>query len=299
MKAGRPSDTAEAMAAARAFGSHIYHREHILEDPYAERFLGTRFSALYRVVRSVDVEPLNLGLASLYDRMLPGSIGWVLTRHRYFDDTIGEAVQKGAKQVVFVGAGYDSRVFRQKALEGVKVFEIDHPDTQARKKKIVQQIFGQLPKNVEYLSLDATRGDLRQLPDHGFDRSVKAVFVLEGFLWYMPPEVARGILSAIVEIAAPGSQIIFDYILPSVVDGTCQLEGAQKHRAYCAKRGEPILFGIDPGELASYLRGLGLRLVDDVGNDVLKARYTAGSRREIKVYPFLRIARADVEKAVA
>jgi methyltransferase (TIGR00027 family) len=299
MKAGRPSDTAEAMAAARAFGSHIYHREHILDDPYAERFLGTRFSTLYRVVRRVDVEPLNLGLASLYDRMLPGSIGWVLTRHRYFDDAIDEAVQKGAKQVIFVGAGYDSRAFRQKALSDAKIFEIDHPDTQARKKKIVQQIFGELPKNVSYLPLDATRGDLRQLPEHGFDRHTKAVFVVEGFLWYMPPDIARAILAAIVEIAAPGSQVIFDYILPSVVDGTCHLEGAQAHRKYCARRGEPILFGIEPGELASYLRGIGLRLVDDIGHDGLKARYTAGSRRDIKVYPFLRIARADVEKAIA
>ena len=33
MKAGRPSDTAEAMAAARAFGSLVYRREGILEDP--------------------------------------------------------------------------------------------------------------------------------------------------------------------------------------------------------------------------------------------------------------------------
>jgi methyltransferase (TIGR00027 family) len=299
MKEGTPSATAEAMAAARAFGSHIYEREHILDDPYAQRFLGPRFSQLYRLVRRVGVAPINLGLASIYDRMLPGSMGYVLTRHRYFDDAIDEAVRGGAKQVVFVGAGYDSRAFRQKALSEAKIFEIDHPDTQARKKRIVQEIFGNLPKNVSYLSLDATKGDLRQLPEHGFDRHSPALFVLEGFLWYMPPDIARAILAAIVAIATPGSQVIFDYILPSVVDGTCHLEGAQKHRAYCARRGEPILFGIDPAALAGYLRAIGLKLIDDVGHDTLKARYTAGSRRNIKVYPFLRIARATVEKAIA
>jgi O-methyltransferase involved in polyketide biosynthesis len=120
------------------------------------------------------------------------------------------------------------------------------------------------------------------------------VFVLEGFLWYMPPEVARGILAAIVEIAAPGTLVIFDYILPSVVDGRCTLEGARQHRRYCARRNEPILSGIEPQELAGYLADGGLRLVDDVGGGDLKARYTRDARRAIKVYPFLRIARAVV-----
>lgn len=294
MNVGKPSDTAEAMAAARAFGSHIYRTEKILDDPFAEQFLGARFSALYRLVRWIGMDPLNLALASLYDRLLPGSIGWVLTRHRYFDDSIEDAVRSGARQVVIVGAGYDSRAFRQKALSETRVFEVDHPDTQARKKRIVGQIFGRLPDHVHYVSLDATKGDLRRLPDQGFDRRAKAVFVLEGFLWYMPPDVARAILTAIVEIAAPGSQVIFDYILPSVVDGTCALAGAREHRRYCERRGEPILFGIQPDQLAGYLRDLGLRLIDDIGDDGLTARYTAGARRDVKVYPFLRIARAEV-----
>jgi methyltransferase (TIGR00027 family) len=296
MKAGTPSATAEAMAAARAFGSHIYRSEMILDDPYAERFLGRAWSALYQLIRRVDIARLNLGLAALYDRILPGSLGYVLVRHRYFDDAIDEAVRAGAKQVVFVGAGYDSRAFRQRALSGVKVIEADHPDTQARKKAIVQQLFGELPKHVGYVSLNATRGDLRQLPEHGFDRRERAVFVIEGFLWYMPPEVAREIMGAIVEIAAPGSQVIFDYILPSVVDGSCTLEGAAAHRKYCERRGEPILFGLDPERLKGWLGESGLRLVDDVGHDALKARYTTTSRRDIKVYPFLRIARAEVDR---
>ncbi|HMI84024.1 MAG TPA: class I SAM-dependent methyltransferase [Polyangiaceae bacterium] len=292
MRAGAPSATAEAMAAARAFGSHVYRREGILNDPYAEQFLSGRFSTLYRFVRRVGSERFELGLARLYDRMLPGSIGWVLTRHRYFDDAIDEAVRNGARQVVLVGAGYDSRAFRRSALAAVKIFEVDHPDTQRRKTEIVRRIFGRLPEHVRYLPLDATRGDLRQLPERGFERSSPTVFALEGFLWYMPPDVARAILQAIAELAAPGSEVIFDYILPSVVAGTCLLEGAEKHRQYCARRGEPILFGIEPEQLARYCTEVGLSLLDDIGGDALSARYTTGARLPIKVYPFLRIARA-------
>ena len=290
MREGRPSATAEAMAAARAFGSVVYRP--ILDDPLAEHFLGAGRSWLHRSIR-LGFGPFNSGLAALYDRLLPGGVGWVLTRHRYFDDAVVEAVGGGARQVVFVGAGYDSRAFRQEALSTVRVFEVDHPDTQARKKRIVRRLFGDLPKQVEYLALDATQGDLRRLPEYGFDRQARAAFVLEGFLWYMPPDVATAILRAIVEIAAPGSQVIFDYILPGVVDGSCVLEGAQAHRKYCARRGEPILSGIEPEMLASDLRENGLQLVDDVGHDILKARYAAHARRPIKIYPFLRIARAS------
>jgi methyltransferase (TIGR00027 family) len=293
MKEGTPSATAEAMAAARAFGTLVYREQAILDDPLAAHFLGTRFSLLYRLIR-LEIGALNHGLAALYDRVLPGAIGFILTRHRYFDDAIEEALHDGAEQVVFVGAGYDSRAFRQHALSKVELFEVDHPATQARKKRIVRDLFGSLPENVRYVSLNATQGDLRQLPALGFDRSARAVFVLEGFLWYMPPDVARSILSAIVEIAAPGSTLIFDYILPSMVDGSCTLEGARAHRRYCARRGEPILSGIEPRELSEYLQQISLTLIDDVGHEELGKRYTAHRTRQIKIYPFLRIARAKV-----
>jgi O-methyltransferase involved in polyketide biosynthesis len=79
-----------------------------------------------------------------------------------------------------------------------------------------------------------------------------------------------------------------------VVDGTCRLEGAEAHRRYCERRGEPILWGVEPSRLAAFLGEVGLRLVDDVGHDDLRRRYTARGRRDIKVYPFLRIARAEV-----
>jgi methyltransferase (TIGR00027 family) len=293
MKAGKPSATAEAMAAARALGSVIYRREAILDDPYAEHFLGPRFAALYRLLRWSASDWLGRRIIRFYDRKLPGALGYVLTRHRYFDDAIDEAVQRGVRQVVLVGAGYDSRALRRPALAGARIIEVDHPDTQERKLRIVQRQLGELPRHVRYVPVNATRGDLRDLPEHGVDRAAPAVFVLEGFLWYMPPDVARDILAALAEISAPGSQVIFDHILPSVVDGTCTLEGAAEHRAYCEQRGEPILFGLDPDRLAGELAALGWRLIDDVGRDELAARYTANSRWPIRIYPFLRIARAE------
>jgi methyltransferase (TIGR00027 family) len=290
VKQGTPSATAAAMAAARAFGTVAFRAEAILDDPFAEHFLAGAHARLHRLVRR-DIRLVNRGLTSLYEGLLPGGIGYILARHRTFDDAIVRAVEGGATQVVMVGAGYDSRALRQPALAAARIFEIDHPDTQARKKEIVARLLGRLPANVDYISLNATQGDLRQLPGLGFDQKAKAVFVLEGFLWYMPPDVARAILAAVAAIGAPGSLVIFDHILPSVVDGSCTLEGARAHRRYCARRGEPILWGIEPAALPGFLDEVGLRLVDDVGHDALSA-LSAPAR--LKVYPFLRIARAEI-----
>jgi methyltransferase (TIGR00027 family) len=294
MKVGRPSDTAEAMAAARAFGSHVYREEHILDDPFAQFFLNRRNKALFGLIRRIGGTALSSRMVSMYDRRVPGALGWVLTRHRFFDDIIEQSARSGVGQIVFVGAGYDSRAFRQQSLYDRRIFELDHPDTQSRKQRIVRRRLGGLPKNVDYIALNVTRGDLRELLAHGFDPRARALFVLEGFLWYVTPEVAGKLLRTIAAIAAPGSRVIFDYILPSVVDGSCELEGAQAHRAYCADRREPILSGIDPSELPRYLHEHGLRFVDDVDHQMLAKRYTRSSHRPIKIYPFLRIAVAEV-----
>ncbi|HWO24079.1 MAG TPA: SAM-dependent methyltransferase [Kofleriaceae bacterium] len=295
MKEGIPSSTAELMAVLRATGEFLQENE-ILVDPYAKHFLSKRFSWLHSLVR-LGLRPLNRGITSLSERLNPGTLGWVLTRHRYLDDAIHEAMRAGATQVVIVGAGYDSRAFRLPALSAARIFELDHPATQARKKEIVRRIFGDLPKHINYVSWDAQQQDLQQLPELGFDRNTRAVFVLEGFLWYMSPEDARAILRSIAQVAAPGSVVIFDYILPSVVDGSCTLEFANKLREQLAQRGEPIRSGIEPEHLASYLRENGLRLVDDVGHDQLRERYMGRGGWKIKIYEFLRIARAETDPA--
>lgn len=293
MKAGRPSDTAEAMAAARALGSHVYRDERILDDPFAQYFLSARHRALFGLLRRVSANALGSRVVSLYNRRVPGALGWVLTRHRYIDDSIEAAAQSGISQMVFLGAGYDSRALRQQALINRRIFELDHPDTQHRKQRIVRRRLGGLPDNVNYIALNATHGDVRELLAHGFDPRTPALFVLEGFIWYMPEAVACNVLRTIAAIAAPGTRLVFDYILPEVVDGSSVLEGAREHRAYCAERGEPVLFGIEPAALRDFLQDHGFRLLDDVGHEVL-VRYTRRSAKPINISQFLRIATAEV-----
>src|SRR5262249_30545854 len=82
-------------------------------------------------------------------------------RTRFTDERLQRAVSGGAAQVVILGAGYDSRAYRMRELlKRTRVFEVDYGPTQEYKKRRVQEIFGCLPPNVTYVSIDFTREKL-------------------------------------------------------------------------------------------------------------------------------------------
>ena len=121
-------------------------------------------------------------------------------------------------QFVIIGAGYDSRPYRLEGIGKARVFEIDLEETQAAKKRIIQNIFGNLPSHVAYLPLDITAGNLySSLIESGFDESKPALFIMEGLLCYLPPEIVLQLLRNIGQNAAPGSSILFDTIPQSLI----------------------------------------------------------------------------------
>ncbi|MGV0803423.1 class I SAM-dependent methyltransferase, partial [Mycolicibacterium elephantis] len=54
-------------------------------------------------------------------------------RSRLAEDTIAAAVATGARQVVILGAGLDTFAYRN-PIPDLRVFELDHPATQAWKR---------------------------------------------------------------------------------------------------------------------------------------------------------------------
>jgi len=58
----------------------------------------------------------------------------LLARTRFFDEATLAAIARGVTQVVILGAGYDDRALRFRA-PGVRFFELDHPATQADKRR--------------------------------------------------------------------------------------------------------------------------------------------------------------------
>jgi methyltransferase (TIGR00027 family) len=105
-------------------------------------------------------------------------------RTRFFDEQVLEAIERGVRQIVILGAGYDDRALRFRT-PGVRFFELDHPDTQSDKRRRLKRIKGDqsglilAPADFRH----ATVGDV--LAANGHDAAQASLFICEGLLVYL------------------------------------------------------------------------------------------------------------------
>ena len=269
MARGRGKYTAEGVAAWRAAGAR--ERDGRVRNPdfLAVKFLGPKFYLFSQFA------PLTKLALWRYQKLVPGGYYFQIARTKHIDRTLKQCIEAGVEQLVILGAGYDSRPYRfQDLLKETKVFEVDHPDTQARKKEKLSKLLGSPPEWVTFVAMDfnTDRLDVR-LPEAGYDASRKTFFVWEGVCMYLSPEAVDETLSYADHYSAPGSSIIFDYIYRSVVEGTCDYYGAREASKYVAKIGEPYTFGIEEGETEQFLAQRGFELVSDLSPEQLENTY--------------------------
>ena len=134
MKKTQASGTALGTAAMRAIESERPANERICYDPFARELTDTVFYLLIKL------------LAGYGERRTHGALTFIVCRCRYFDDYLQECLKSGTAQLVILGAGLDSRAYRDELLQGVvKTFEVDHPATQASKIERVKKVLRQNP----------------------------------------------------------------------------------------------------------------------------------------------------------
>jgi methyltransferase (TIGR00027 family) len=294
MEATRSSATAEQMALSRAIETCKPAAERICSDPFAERFLGAKYRML------LWGRPFRDVVERLIEQRFAGHHYYVIARTRYFDDFLQQQLAGGAEQLVILGAGYDSRPYRfADRLGGVRVFEVDHPATSTLKQAKVGALFGEIPANVAYVGVDFTVDKLAdKLLGSGYRTTRPAVFLWEGVTPYLDLEAVDEVLGFVTASAAAGSAIVFDYILRSVVEGTCTLRGAANEFAKMSRTSEPLRFGIDEGQAPAFLASRGFQNVVDVGAQELISRYfdPHGKHRYIK--PWWRMISGEVGAAI-
>jgi O-methyltransferase involved in polyketide biosynthesis len=98
--------------------------------------------------------------------------------------------------------------------------------------------------------------------------------------------------------AAPGSRLVFDYMLRSLVEGDySSYGGRQVIRGFNRVR-EPALFGIPDGATEAFLGRHGFRVLSDLGPRELEQRYTRGGEgRARRVLGCMRVVCAEVGPA--
>jgi len=271
------SVTAENVAFVRALESVKPEGECICYDPYAVRFLSQQYLIFMEIaIRDPSKTPF------------PGVHNSLSARVRYFDDFLIRSINEGIEQLVILGAGYDTRAYRIEGLrDKIRVFEIDHPGTQSVKMEKIKGIFGSLPDHVEYVSVDFEIENFGQkLLEHGYKKSQKTVFIMEGLLYYLPPKAVDELLSFIAKNSGVGSAIIFDYVHKSSIDRTdgicgvkckaCNQNEIKNATKDMAQQGEPYKFGIEEGMLESFLSQRGFSHTCSVASDDYKKTYFHG-----------------------
>lgn len=271
------SITAENVAFVRALESLKPEDERICYDPYAYRFLSQQYLMFMKMAA---LDPSKTPFPGLHNSLS--------ARVRYFDDFVKRFIDEGLEQLVILGAGYDTRAYRIEGFRNkVRVFEIDHPGTQSVKIKKIKEIFGSLPDHVEYVSVDFETEDFGQrLLEHGYKRSQKTVFIIEGLIYYLPPKAVDEMLYFISKNSGTGSAIIFDYVYESSIDRTngicgvqctaCNQNEIKSATKDMAQKGEPYKFGVKDGTIETFLSERGFSRILNVTSEDYKKVYFRG-----------------------
>ncbi len=280
MKDGSPSWTAGWVAGLRGLAPVVPLEARLIEDPYGARFAGEAFVRLSAAARRHP--RLAPFVASLGGSQLLGRVLMMQLRTRALDDLLRDFVRASGRQLVLLGAGYDARAWRfRDELAGARVFEVDHPTTQARKRRLLAEA-GAPPADVAFLAWDFEGRPLAELPGAlaglGHDPSKRTLTIWEGVTNYLTPEAIDATVRTVRAYSAPGSSLGLTY---GEADAIRRPRGWERlDQWFIASRGEPFRFGFRPAELPAYLRERGFVVQSDQSlADVAAARLPPRYRR--------------------
>lgn len=296
MREGQASRTAEQNALFRALESARPHRKRLFDDPLARAFLTW---PLNLVAWLAAIPGLRRFAPWYIDHRWPGVRSSVVARTKLIDDTIATFLTEGIQQLVFLGAGFDSRSFRLPDLQEITVFEVDHPDTQAAKRRRLERALPAQPRQVRFVACDFKQRALEAaMARAGYSKAAYTLILWEGVTNYLTEAAVDATLRWCSQ-AAPGSAVLFTYVHRDVLTRPRAFIGTQRLFASLAKAGEQLTWGSEPDELPTFLAERGLYLVSDVGAAEYRQRYFGEAAHRMRGHEFYRLALARVGNRAA
>jgi methyltransferase (TIGR00027 family) len=210
----------------------------------------------------ITEHPVSTGLRQNYEEasqnptiVLFASL--MLRRTHFIDEALERAVNNGATQMVVLGAGFDTRAYRfRELLSRYRVIEVDAASTQAHKKRRLQEVLRDLPRNVTFCTLDFSKEDLIDgLRRVGFQQYEKTFYIWEGVCMYLPESSLRKTLQAIASHSPPGGTLVLDYANEVGIElGKFAPNGAG---GIPTPWGERWIFGVPGSNGSEFFRDLG------------------------------------------
>ena len=300
MRERQRSRTAEATAVMRAIHQVVDAEPRVFDDPVAARLLRLpderwRRSAPVRAER-VRQELRRAGLLpsrpAIGARRLRAQL---VVRARYAEDQLQAAIERGVTQYVVLAAGLDTFALRRTDLQGtLTVFEVDHPGTQADKRRRIESAGLDWPGNLELVPIDFEHQSLSEaLHQSSFDDRSPAFFSWLGVTYYLTREAICQTLRCIAERAA-GSDLVLDYWRSQAPLSLSDRALLNATRMAVRAQAEPMLSFFEPHQLRELAAGSGLELVDDLSATMAGERYLAGRRDGLVLPGFAHLAHLAV-----
>lgn len=286
MANGPPSDndgpTRTAFATAYARAHHqVADDPRILTDPVAPRLVGATTAELSAAAEPADDRP-GSGATHRPRRL------FFAARARFAEDRIGAGVGVGVRQAAILGAGLDTFAYRN-PYRHLQLFEVDHPATQAWKRRRLGEAGIEVPEAMTFVPVDFETDELATaLEAAGFTRGDPAVFVWVGVVYYLTPDTVAATLEYIAGQAQP-TEVVFDYLQPG--DTEDERAELQERADRLAAAGEPWRSCFTRAAITAQLRALGFTDIEDLSAAQLIDRYLNRSEFERDTPRALRASR--------
>lgn len=274
VRPGEVSWTAEAVTALRAIAAM---------DP-DEKVRGTDDLAIKFVSPAYwHYSPYNPDFKSSQTVIKAWRVGTyylVNARTKHADHTLLKMAEKGLRQVVVLGAGFDTRAYRYaNRLPAVRFFEMDLPATSARKQEMAKAVLTKIPASLTYVAIDFnTQSIVETLKKEGYQENLLTLFIWEGVSYYITEAAVKGTLEFVARHSAPGSTLIFDYMMAAVPRGDFSKYRDGRFSALRVKlAGEPFTFGFEEGQAPGFVQKCGLTVKMDMGPREMAQHYLVRS----------------------
>lgn len=140
---------------------------------------------------ALQAHPLVRGAIAFTEQLtVPGILLHYVLRKKYLEAATCEALSDGFKQIIVLGAGFDTLALRLQGIyPEVTFIEVDHPATQRHKRAAVSEDLA----NLHLIAADLGRSNLSTVLSNcpAYDPTADTLYIAEGLLMYLPGRCAH------------------------------------------------------------------------------------------------------------
>jgi methyltransferase (TIGR00027 family) len=249
----RQKTSAQLIAGLRALEQERPTSERLFEDPMAEIFSGKHGTIL----------------AQRFCLVAPQIQSMVAARTKHLDDLISRISNGKPCQIVNIGAGLDSRIFRVPLAKGSKIFDLDLPTMLNRRRELLAEFRETHDAKRIDVPIDLRVHDVDDcvFETGEFDSSMPTIIAWEGgSMYFNDVDVRRVATSAKMLLQNSPSRFWMDYVDRSVVNGTSNLPVVDNFTDAMRCLGEPFITGFE--DIRQHMLSCGLEVEEDVPSNV-------------------------------